>query len=76
MFEIDLFDTLSVTIAQLGMTARLFEVVGMTLDGHMAGADAKLHVLRLVLQESRTQTDPGWFVLDTSELDDTHVLAY
>jgi hypothetical protein len=77
MFEIDLFDTLSLTIAALGMTDRIFEVVGLTLEGKLAYSSAvKHHVLTLVLQESRTQTDPGWFVLDSSVLDGTDILAH
>ena len=71
-FEVDLFDVLSVTIAQLGMTNRLFEVVGLTHEP----VDIPVHRTTFVLQECRVQTDPGWFILDTSLLDDDDILAY
>ena len=76
-FEIDLYDVIAVTIAELGMTDRLFEVVGLTHECSFApSADANSHMATYVLQESRVQTDPGWFVLDTSQLDGADVLAY
>ena len=76
-FEIDLFDIISVTIAELGMTDRLFEIVGLTHYGNLAAsADAVHHVTDYVLQECRVQTDPGWFILDTSVLDGTDILVY
>jgi hypothetical protein len=77
MFEVDLFDVITVTIAQLGMTARHFEVVGLTLEGRIAASAAVCHhILTLVLQECRVQADPGWFILDTSLLNGTDILAY
>lgn len=77
-FEIDLYDVISVTIAKLSMTARRFEVVGLTHEGRRAhSASLHEHVTTYVLQECRVQTDdPGWFVLDASLLDDPDVLAY
>jgi hypothetical protein len=35
-----------------------------------------LHTTTYVLQECAVQSDPGWFVLDTSELDSADILAY
>jgi hypothetical protein len=34
------------------------------------------HTATYVLQECAVQSDPGWFVLDTSELDSAAILAY
>lgn len=75
MFELDLYDVISFTSSQLGMTDYLFEIVGLTLEGHIAADTVKHHVVTYVLQESRYQTDPGWFILDTSELDGPDILA-
>jgi hypothetical protein len=77
MFEVDLYDVIAVTIAQLGMTARHFEIVGLTHEGRIAAsATVCHHILTLVLQECRVQADPGWFILDSSLLDGADVLAY
>lgn len=81
MFDIDLFDRVSVTVAQLSITNRVFEVVGLTLHCDLAALDADdnpvvLHTATYVLQESREQTDPGWFTTDVSESDGTDILAY
>ena len=76
-FEVDLYDVISVTIAELGMTSRLFEVVGLTHECDFApSAASNMHTATFVLQESAVQTDPGWFVLDTSELDGSDILGY
>lgn len=76
MFDLELGEIVSYTSPQLGVTSRHFEVVGLTHEGNMAAETGQHHVLTLVLQECRVQSDPGWFVLDTSELDDTDILAY
>jgi hypothetical protein len=75
-FEIDLYDIVSITVAELQMTSRLFEVVGLTHDWLRGAASTKSHVTTYVLQECAVQSDPGWFVLDTSELDSAAILAY
>jgi hypothetical protein len=77
MFEVDLYDVLAATIAQLAMTARRFEIVGWTMEGRIAASSTVCHhILTLVLQECRVQADPGWFILDTSVLDGSDILAY
>ena len=76
MFDIDLFDIISVTFAGVGVTSRLFEVVGLTHHAVFITDTRSLHTVDYVLQECRVQTDPGWFTLDVSELDGTDVLAY
>lgn len=77
MLELDLFDVISVTIAQLGMTARLFEIVGLTIDcDFAASASEHYYTATYVLQECRVQSDPGWFTLGSSLLDSTDKLAY
>jgi hypothetical protein len=76
-FEIDLYDIVSVTVAELSMTERLFEVVGLTHESDFAPSAADhMHTTTYVLQECRVQADPGWFTLDTSQLDGDDVLAY
>lgn len=73
MLELNLYDVVSVTVAQLGMTARHFEIVGQTVTW---AREMPLPSLDYVLQECRVQSDPGWFVLDASLLDSAHKLAY
>ena len=76
-FEIDLFDTIAVTSPQLSMTARLFEVVGLTHEGRLAASAAvNHHVTTYVLQELPIQSDPGWFMLDSSLIASADMLAY
>jgi hypothetical protein len=76
MFSLDLYDNIAFTSTQLGMSARIFEIVGITHDGHIAATNVQYHTVTYVLQESRTQTDPGWFILDSSLLDGPKLLAY
>jgi hypothetical protein len=82
MFTLEMYDVVSVTIAQLGMTARLFEVVGLTHECNLAAVDGDgnpvvSHTTTYVLQECRVQTDPGWFVIGLSLLGAaSDVLAY
>jgi hypothetical protein len=81
MFTLDLLDRVSVTVDELSITDRVFEIVGLTLHSDLAALDVNdnpvvLHTATYVLQESREQTDPGWFILDDSLLDDTDILAY
>lgn len=77
MFERDLYDVIDVTSLNLGSDAVLFEIVGLTHVGHIASPTVVHHTVTYVLQECRVQTDPGWFILDSSHLDPgTDVLAY
>ena len=76
MFTIGLYDVIALTVDTLAMTARRFEVIGRTIDIAVASAAVQSATVTYVLQESRVQADPGWFVLDTSELDSTDVLGY
>jgi hypothetical protein len=71
-FEVDLYDTISVTIAQLPLADRLFEVVGIT---HELIA-APVWRTTYVLEECRAQADPGWFTVGSSLLGGTDKLAY
>ena len=75
-FELDLYDVIAFTSTHLGMDAVLFEIVGLTHQANVASPTVQHHVTTYVLQESRVQSDPGWFVLDTSELDSADILAY
>ena len=75
--EVDLFDVIAVTIDTLAMTARLFEVIGLTHEcSWVASATEHLFTTTYVLQECRVQTDPGWFMVGTSLLNGTDVLGY
>lgn len=77
MFEVELFDTIEVTIAQLSLDAMRFEIVGLTLEGHWAHAAGKaFHRAVLVLEQMPALPEDGWFVLDDSLLDGDAVLAY
>lgn len=76
MFQLDLYDTIAFTSSHLAMSARIFEIVGLTLTCELAAPTVQHHVATYQLQECKVQADPGWFVLDTSELDDTDILAY
>jgi PKD repeat protein len=75
-FDLDLYDLIAFTSAQLDMTDRLFEIVGLTHEADLAAEEAQHHVVTYVLQECKVQADPGWFILDTSELDSAAILAY
>jgi hypothetical protein len=77
MFELDLCDIIAVTSPQMSLTSHLFEIVGLTLEGIVAAsADLCYHVATYVLEECRVQSDPGWFVLNSSLLDSADSLAY
>jgi hypothetical protein len=80
-FEVDLYDVIAVTIGELAMTARHFEVVGLTHECDLAAVDADgdpvvSHTTTYVLQECRVQSDPGWFRVGLSLLGGTDKLAY
>jgi hypothetical protein len=81
-FEIDLYDTIAVTIGELSMTDRIFEVVGLTHECDLAAVDADgnpvvSHTTTYVLQECRVQAYPGWFRLGLSLLGAaSDILAY
>ncbi len=69
-FDLDLYDVIAFTSSQLGMSAVLFEIVGLSHIGELAALDENddplvLHTVEYVLQESRVQTDPNWFYLDS-----------
>lgn len=75
-FDLDLYDVISFTSTQLGMSARLFEIVGLTHTGNIASSSVQHHTVTYVLQESKAQVDPGWFVLNSSLLNGAAILAY
>lgn len=81
-FALEMYDVVSLTVAQLSVAGILFDVVG--LSGHVdraagtAGAPEEiLYTFGYQLQESRIQTgvDP-FLVLDTDVLDGPKILAY
>lgn len=74
-FNLDLYDVVEVAIDQL-QTTMAFEIVGLTHEGHRAATGVRHHVTTYVLQECRVQSDPGWFVWDSSEWDGSDLLAY
>lgn len=76
MFTLDLYDTISFTSTQLGMTAVIFEIIGLTHTADVAATTVQHHTVTYVLQESRSQTDPGWFVLNSSLLNGVKILGY
>lgn len=77
MYERDLLDLVAATSTQLAVTARIFEIVGLTETSDCAHPDAIHHVIDYVLQESRVQEPTDWFTWDTTEWDDaTQPLAY
>jgi hypothetical protein len=78
MFQLDLYDTIADTSTHLSMDARIFEIVGLRLDGNIAADTVQHHVVTYQLQECRVQSDPHWFTLNTSELAaaGTDVLGY
>jgi hypothetical protein len=77
-FDLDLYDLISFTSTELGMTARLFEIVGVTHEGRVAATTVQHHVVTYVLQECKVQSNPHWFTLNTSTLAaaGTNILAY
>ena len=75
MFGLDLFDRIAVTVAELSITGRIFEIVGLTLQCDLAAYDGDgnpvvNHTATYVLQESRVQTTTDWFTWDVSDWDD------
>jgi PKD repeat protein len=79
-FDLDLYDRISLSIAELSITDRIFEIVGLTHHGIVAALDGTTpvayHTVIYTLQESRVQTPTTWFTLDVSELDGPDLLAY
>jgi hypothetical protein len=79
-YQVEIGDLIAYTSPQLGVTSVLFEVVGITHDGNLAagtsGAPVVHHVSQFVLERCRVQSDPGWFVLNSSTLNSTKILAY
>lgn len=76
MFQLDLYDTIAFTSTQLGMSARIFEIVGITLEGLIASSSVQHHTVRYVLQECKVQSNPHWFTWDSSNWNGTDVLQY
>jgi hypothetical protein len=80
MFTLDLFDRIAVTVAELSVTARIFEIVGLTLTCDLAALSGSTpvvhHTATYVLQESRVQTPTDWFTWDVSDWNGADVLAY
>lgn len=80
MFDLDLFDRIALTSPQLGISGRIFEIVGLTLHCEIAALNGSTpvvhHTATYVLQESRVQTTTQWFTLDTSTSDGPDFLAY
>lgn len=76
-FTLQLYDTIELTSDPVGVSGRIFEITSKTHEAVFAkGAGAVLHRTTYGLIESRVQSAKGWFVLDSSELDGTDVLAY
>lgn len=76
-FDRDLYEIISLTSTHLGLTNRLFEIVGLTHEGHRAASTSVYHhVTRYVLQECKVQTATSWFTLNSSLLNGAHTLAY
>lgn len=65
MFELDLYDVISFTSTQLGMTARLFEIVGLRHQANIAATSVQHHTVTYVLQECKVQANPVWFYLNS-----------
>jgi PKD repeat protein len=77
MFALDLYDNIAVTSTHIGVAARIFEIVGITHEGHRAADSGVVHhVTKYDLFESRVQTATDWFVCDTSTANGTHILGY
>lgn len=75
-FELDLYDVISLTSSHFAADEMLFEIVGLTHRSDVAADDVQHHTVVYVLQECRVQEPKAWFVLDSSHLDGSHVLAY
>jgi hypothetical protein len=75
-FELDLFDVISFSSPQLGVTNRLFEIVGLTHEGNRASPTIVEHVTTYVLQESRVQSATHWFCTDIHAPDGSAILGY
>lgn len=78
-FRWDLYDLVAFTSAQLRVTARVFEIVGIDEACQMAAsATGRMWTTTLTLQEARLQPggSPSFFKLDSSLLDGADVLAY
>jgi hypothetical protein len=70
-FSLDLFDRIAITSTQLGVTARIFEIVGLTHHCILAAATGAVHhVVTYTLQESRVQTATSWMTWDSTVWDD------
>ncbi len=76
MFSLGLFDIISFSSPQLAVSGLLMELLGITLNGIRAASGAVYHTATLSLAQSRVQSDPGWFILDTSELNSVAILGY
>jgi PKD repeat protein len=76
-FELDCYDLIAITSSHIGVTGRIFEIVGLTHYGNLAASPTAVHhVTTYQLMESRVQTPTTWFTLDQSLLDGADLLAY
>lgn len=80
-FDLDLYDRISLSIAELSIADRIFEIVGLTHHGMVAALDVHgdsvaYHTVTYTLQESRVQTPTEWFTTDVSTSDGPDHLAY
>lgn len=76
MYSLELFDIVAFTSAQMAVSGMQMELVGITLNGIRGAAGLVNHTASLTLAQSRVQSDPGWFVLNTSELNSADILGY
>jgi PKD repeat protein len=77
-FELEPYDLIAFTSSHIGVAARIFEILGDTLDMNLAASPSAVHhVTTFQLMESRVQEARTWFTLDQSLLDsETDLLAY
>jgi PKD repeat protein len=77
-FDLEPYDLIAFTSTHIGVAARIFEVLGDTLDMNLAASPTAVHhVTTFQLMESRVQEERTWFTLDQSLLDsETDLLAY
>ena len=75
-FDLDLFDLISFSSTELGVTSRLFEIVGLVHEGNHAGSVAIHHTTTYTLQECRVQTATNWFQTDVHAPDGSAITGY
>ena len=75
-FDLDLFDLISFSSTELGVTSRLFEIVGLVHEGNHAGTAAIHHTATYTLQECRVQSATNWFQTDVHAPDGSAITGY